>query len=160
MRTAPETRLTRSRREWKALLAPDLADRLVGHLQQAFQTATPPECTVTSVYFDTTDGRLARAALAGPGLGLKVRTREYAADWGAPHEARCVVVLKRRFGEVTRKNRFWIPRAALPHVFGPNAVSPGPPDGSARPARRCWSPAIAARATTRAAPRRARRAST
>jgi hypothetical protein len=117
-----EGALTRLRRERKVVLSREQADEFEGAITARYNLATPVDVEVCSVYFDRRDGGLSRAALTVPRDCLKVRTKEYAPDWGSPKAPRCVVELKRQRGELTRKRRFWLPRAALRPLFdGPIA---------------------------------------
>lgn len=109
--------LTRCRHERKIAVDPLLADELARQLEARCGLETPPQTRITSVYFDTADGRLAAAALSAPTRCLKVRTKEYAPDLAAPAVARCVVEIKQRRGTLTRKRRFWVSRSELLAVF-------------------------------------------
>ncbi len=131
--------LDRHRHERKLAMDPGAADAIESALSDRFNVAACAEFRVCTLYLELPDGRLGRAALLAPGDCLKVRIREYDPDWGRPARPRCVVELKQQRDELSHKQRFWLPRAALWPLFrGPlSQLLPfGPPGLSARAALR------------------------
>lgn len=121
--------LTRARRELKYLvpkarlaeLTRDVAKHLPAHLLRAWGDSSPPlsDQAVTTVYFDTAEHDLFRAA-SGTERNIKLRVREYdaihpemralAAREGGGYDEIVWLELKRRDGDETSKRRVAIPK--------------------------------------------------
>ncbi|MBI3185918.1 MAG: VTC domain-containing protein [Myxococcales bacterium] len=119
-----EGAVTRLRREFKLVLAPERAVAICERLSLEMGGESHPTL-VTSIYFDRPGLPLAARAVATPHDCLKVRTKEYFPDLGADGEDRVVLEIKRERYGLTKKRRVWISRRRLRSaLFGQAWLSP------------------------------------
>jgi hypothetical protein len=99
-----------------------MTERLGGELGGA----APAFTFITSIYFDGPELPLTLRALARPHDCLKVRTKEYFPDLGAPARARVVLEAKLERRGLTHKKRVWVTRqqlrSAAPRGIGVRAL--------------------------------------
>jgi hypothetical protein len=112
-----EGEVTKLRREFKRVLDEAVAAELCARLSEELGRHMSPPTRIVSVYFDKPGYPLTQRALLTPEDCLKVRTKEYSPDLGAPEVQRVVLEVKRERHGVTQKRRVWVPRPQLRSVL-------------------------------------------